>query len=80
MATVALAACGGVSGTYQDKYGDTLNFISGNADFNALGMTMEMDYKYDGKKILLQIAGSNQVVTRNEDESLETPWGHMTKK
>jgi hypothetical protein len=78
--TLLLAACGGgISGTYTGKQSlATITFSSGKADIKVMGATIEMNYSVDGDKVkLLGPGGSNMVLTRNKDGSLDTPWGHL---
>ena len=79
LVTLLLAACGGgMSGTYEGGMG-SITFDSGKADATLMGNTIEMDYTTDGDKIVLKSPQGNLVIKRNQDGSLDTPWGTMKK-
>ncbi len=81
LAAVLLAACsgGGLSGTYAGGIG-SITFASGKADVKLMGATREMSYRVDGNKVVLHAAtGADIVLTRGDDGSLDTPWGHMRR-
>ncbi len=80
LCTALIAACSsGITGTYEGGLG-SIQFSSGKADATLMGNTVEMDYTVDGDKVILQSPQGNLVLKRNQDGSLDTPWGTMKKK
>ena len=80
LCTALLAACSsGISGTYEGGLG-SIQFSSGKADVTLMGNTVEMDYTTDSDKVILQSPQGNLVLKRNQDGSLDTPWGTIKKK
>jgi hypothetical protein len=73
--TLALAACGGLSGTYSGKgtgFLDDLTFHSGGkVDATFMGMTKEGTYKRDGKRVTITVNGDTQVLTLADNGCLE---------
>jgi hypothetical protein len=73
--TLALAACGGLSGTYSGKgtgFLDDLTFHSGGkVDATFMGMTKEGTYNKDGKRVTITVNGDTQVLTLAGNGCLE---------
>jgi hypothetical protein len=73
--TLALAACGGLSGTYSGKgtgFLDDLTFHSGGkVDATFMGMTKEGTFKKDGKRVTITVNGDTQVLTLASNGCLE---------
>lgn len=82
LAALLLGACGGgMSGTYEGDNGMVaLAFHGSKVDAKVLGATHELSYSTDGDKIILESPQGKLVVTRNQDGSLDTPWGTMKKR
>lgn len=83
--SICLTACGqSISGTYQDQLGMvTFTFESGGKLYaKTMGVTQELKYEVDGKKIKIALPdGANVLLTVAEDGSLDG-WlsGKLTKK
>jgi hypothetical protein len=73
--TLALAACGGLSGTYSGKgtgFLESLTFHSGGkVDATFMGMTKEGTFKKDGKRVTITVNGDTQVLTLADNGCLE---------
>lgn len=83
LTALLLAACSGApTGTHEGVMGSTLTFASGKATISLGNNNMQVDYSVAGDKIKLHApdGGPDMILTRQSDGSLDTPWGHMTKK
>ena len=76
------AGCGpSLTGTYQnDDGGVSVEFKSGKAYVTMLAGTLEVDYQVKQDKVILTNHGSNLVLTRHEDGTLEGTMGRMRRK
>lgn len=81
-AVLLLAACSsGMSGTYEGGNGMvTLTFHGSKVDVTVFNQTHELSYSTDGDKIILDSQQGKLVVPRNNDGSLDTPWGTLKRK
>jgi hypothetical protein len=78
-----LAACGAkLEGTYADPTGIAkYDFQSGGKVYvSLLGVTSEQKYEIDGKHVKILLAAGTQILTLQDDGSLEGPLGIKLKK
>jgi hypothetical protein len=81
LACFLVAGCShGLSGTYLPKGGgvgnglvmDKLDFVSGDSvDITIMSQTVRVNYKIDGKQVLLSVNGQQQVFTLDDDGCLD---------
>ena len=77
-----LAACGsGLDGTYADTNGMmSVEFDSDKAYVTTPFATIEAEVETKDDKVILRHEQGNLVLTRGEDDTLESPMGSLKKK
>jgi len=70
-----------MTGTYENENGAiSVEFRSDKAYVTMLAGTTEVDYEVKKDKIILSNHGSNVILTRHGDGTLEGPMGRMKRK
>jgi len=77
-----LAGCSdGVSGTYEGKSGDTIEFDGGKVYVSmSPAPTLAGEYEMDGDKVILKVAGQSLVLTHRGDTLEGGPFGETYTK